>query len=101
MARQNCWEFKKCGREPGGERAAELGVCPAASAFAIDGLNHGVNGGRVCWSVAGTLCGGQVQGTFGAKLATCAACDFFAHVLCEEGEAACRPQGILKRVEGR
>jgi len=24
----NCWEFKKCGREPGGEKASELGICP-------------------------------------------------------------------------
>jgi len=25
-----CWEFIKCGREPGGHRAAELGICPVA-----------------------------------------------------------------------
>jgi len=25
----NCWEFKKCGRQPGGPKVAELGVCPA------------------------------------------------------------------------
>lgn len=25
----NCWEFKKCGREPGGLKARERGACPA------------------------------------------------------------------------
>ena len=25
----DCWEYKNCGRQGGGERAAELGVCPA------------------------------------------------------------------------
>jgi hypothetical protein len=25
----NCWEFKKCGREAGGAKAADSGVCPA------------------------------------------------------------------------
>jgi hypothetical protein len=26
----NCWEVKKCGREPGGVKVKELGVCPAS-----------------------------------------------------------------------
>jgi len=62
----NCWEFKKCGRERGGARAVELGVCPA---FPIDGHN--------CARVAGTLCGGKVQGIFAMKLASCMDCDFY------------------------
>ncbi len=49
----NCWEFKKCGREKGGAKTAELGVCPAYPA-------HGTH----CDHIAGTLCGGKVQGTF-------------------------------------
>lgn len=24
---KNCWEFKKCGRETGGSKVKELGVC--------------------------------------------------------------------------
>jgi hypothetical protein len=62
----NCWEFKKCGREVGGAKAVELGVCPAYP-----------NSGTSCARVAGTLCGGQVQGTFAAKLTNCMRCDFF------------------------
>ena len=72
----NCWEFKKCGREPGGAKAEELGVCQAAIESRVDEVNRGKNGGRSCWAVTGTLCGGEVQGTFAAKLGNCLMCDF-------------------------
>ena len=62
----NCWEFMKCGREKGGVNAVQLGVCPAYP-------NHGTH----CAHVTGTLCGGQVQGTFAIKLVSCLKCDFF------------------------
>jgi hypothetical protein len=28
MAKQNCWEFKNCGRIPGGHSEKSLGICP-------------------------------------------------------------------------
>ena len=28
----NCWEFKKCGREPGGTNASQRETCPACVA---------------------------------------------------------------------
>lgn len=31
MAKLNCWEFKKCGRETGGLKIKEMGVCPDAT----------------------------------------------------------------------
>ena len=62
----NCWEFKKCGREAGGARAKELGVCPAYP-------DHGQH----CARVAGTLCGGEVQGSFAQKLTNCMSCEFY------------------------
>jgi len=81
----NCWEFMKCGREPAGDKVAELGICPAASDSSFDGLNLGKNAGRICWAVAGTLCGGKVQGTFAEKRVSCIDCDFFKLVQVEEG----------------
>ena len=75
----NCWEFKKCGREPGGEKASESGVCPAAAATRLDGTNGGVAGGRVCWAVAGTMCGfqpGEVHGVDARKILNCLNCAF-------------------------
>jgi len=86
----NCWEFKKCGRQRGGEHALELGVCPAASANDADGINGGTKGGRACWGVAGTLCGGKVQGTFATKVGSCLACDFFRSVVNEESPLLAR-----------
>lgn len=82
--RLNCWEYKKCGREPRGARAVELGVCPAASDTSFHGLNQGKNAGRICWAVAGTFCGGKVQGTFAEKRRSCIDCDFFKLVQVEE-----------------
>jgi hypothetical protein len=83
--KQNCWESKKCEREPGGAKEAELGVCPAAEDTTSDGLNGGKNGGRICWAVAGTLCGGETQGAFAEKEQVCADCDFLKKVQEEEG----------------
>ena len=85
MPRQNCWEIKHCGREPGGVKVAELGTCPAATDTSTHGLNGGKNGGRICWAVTGTFCGGVVQGTFAQKQLSCMSCDFFKQVKEEEG----------------
>jgi len=82
---KNCWELMRCGRETGGERASEIGICPAATSEDADGVNSGTNGGRVCWAVAGTLCGGRVRGTFATKLHDCLKCDFYVRVCREEG----------------
>jgi hypothetical protein len=75
----NCWEFTNCGRGPGTET-----VCPAAAETGADGVNGGVNGGRSCWTIAGTSCGGRLQGTFAAKVETCLKCEFCQQVLAEE-----------------
>ncbi len=85
MLKLNCWEIKKCGREPGGERSAVSGVCPTASSNACDGTNNGKNGGRICWAVAGTFCGGTVQGDFAKKHASCMACEVFKQIKAEQG----------------
>jgi len=53
----------KCGREPGGERVAEEGVCPAVVDSEVDGVNGGKNGGRCCWAIVGTFCFGEAHGT--------------------------------------
>jgi hypothetical protein len=85
MGALNCWEFKKCGREPGGARAAACGVCPAAAESRTGGCNHGTNSGRACWAVAGTLSGAAARGTFAAKFANCPRCAFYQLVSREEG----------------
>jgi hypothetical protein len=76
----NCWDFKKCGREEGGSLAQELGTCPALTEQKLNGIHGGRNAGRVCWVVAGTLCGGKPQGTFAKKYNECGLCDFYNNV---------------------
>ena len=82
--KQNCWDFKKCGRIPGGAKAGELGVCPVSIYEALNGMHGGKNAGRSCWVIAGSLCGGKVQGTEAQKRSACWECDFLKHVKKEE-----------------
>ena len=99
MAKLNCWEFKKCGRENGGAKVPELGVCPAAIATSADRSNSGKNGGRACWAISGTLCGGKIQGTFAAKLSNCLECEFYKQVGQEEGPKLEKTKDILAKLK--
>lgn len=92
--RQNCWEFMGCGRELGGAKCAELGVCPAVTETRVNGVHGGTNGGRSCWAVAGTLCGGKVNGTFAAKMGNCLRCDFYRTVSQAEGATLMSPLAL-------
>ncbi len=86
----NCWEALQCGREPGGVNTDELGVCPAAEAGEYDGVNEGLNAGRFCWVVAGTLCHGEIMGTFAQKALNCMKCEFYGQVVQER-----RAEGLI------
>ena len=85
MAKINCWDIKKCGREPGGTKNSELGVCPATTESSCDGINGGTKAGRICWAIAGTFCGGKVQGDFAQKSVSCMSCEVFKQIKTEEG----------------
>ena len=84
MKKLNCWEHKKCGREPGGNKSSEFGVCPASTEKRLDGVHGGINAGRACWVVAGSMCNGKIQGTFAQKHKNCFICDFYLGVSQEE-----------------
>lgn len=99
MAKKNCWEFKNCGRQPNGSKVADLGICSAATETRVNGMNNGVNGGRACWAITGTLCGGKVQGSFATKLTNCMACDFYQLVESEESENHESSKSILARLK--
>lgn len=62
----NCWEFKKCGREPGGRKEKEFGSCPAYPAD-----------GTACAEIRGTLCVSKVQGMRAVKMEDCTKCKFY------------------------
>jgi hypothetical protein len=85
LEKVNCWEFKKCGREIGGMKSQILGVCPVVKNHELEGTHGGKSAGRACWIVAGSMCGGAVQGTFADKYSNCRDCDFYKLVRKEEG----------------
>lgn len=87
MSRIDCWVFTGCGRQPDGLRVDDLGVCPASTETRADSVNHGHNGGRACWAIAGTLCGSEVHGIYVDKIGTCLECAFYDAVQREEGDA--------------
>ncbi len=94
MTKVNCWEFMKCGRGPG-ENGTESGGCPAATGKGLDGVHGGKNAGRACWVVAGTMCRGEVQGTFAKKYKNCGKCTFYIKVRLEEGFTFKTPPVLL------
>ena len=96
--KQNCWEYKKCGREPNGHNVRELGVCPAAIERRLDGVHNGINAGRSCWVIAGTFCCGIVEGTFAQKYSTCKDCDFYQLVQAESYQTFKVSTGLLQKL---
>ena len=99
MVKLNCWEFMKCGRQPGGEKVDELGVCPASIESRTDGMNSGKMGGRSCWAITGTYCDGKVQGEFASKMVGCLECKFYRIVVHEEGVNYQSAKEILDRLK--
>jgi len=86
MPKRNCWEIMNCGREEGGSRTDEFGVCPASINEKFAAVNQGTAAGRYCWMVEGTLCGNRIQGNWAKKMKHCLTeCSFFKKVHEEEG----------------
>lgn len=96
---QNCWEFRACGREPGGSRVAEFGVCPAATFEAADGYLGGTCGGRACCFVTGTLCEGVLGGAYRDKSKNCWDCAFYLALRSEHGAAFSFPAFAMHLAE--
>ena len=99
MDKKNCWEVMKCGREPGGKNAEELGVCPASTDKRLSGTHGGKHAGRACWVIAGTSCDGVVQGTFAQKYQDCTVCEFYRRVKLEEGSDYQTSLVLLKKLK--
>ncbi|MBF0553011.1 MAG: hypothetical protein HQK96_00470 [Nitrospirae bacterium] len=80
----NCWEFNKCGREPGGVKVDELGVCPVTIATSFDGLHSGTNAGRACWAVPFACGDADGKMSVASKIRKCTKCEFHHLVIKEE-----------------
>ncbi len=99
MEKSNCWEFKKCGRQPGGAKVGELGVCPAALDVRANGVHGGKNGGRACWVLAGTYCGGKIQGSYAEKIGNCLNCEIYMLIRKEEGVNFLNIKKVLEKLK--
>ena len=84
MKKQNCWEFKQCGREGTDDIFQETDACPASTETCTDKINEGKNAGRSCWVVAGTFCRDEVQCDAAKDLSSCMECDFYELVKREQ-----------------
>lgn len=62
----NCWENKNCSKKG----------CPAY-----------LNSSGRCWLVAGTMCGGKVQGEFALKYKNCTECDVYQESVFQDPSA--------------
>ena len=94
MGKLNCWEFKNCGRQPGGEKTYGSGVCAAATTSIMDGIHGGTSAGRACWVISGAKCGPKNTGS-GEKLRlACISCDFYLDVKNQEGSGLLRPEEL-------
>ena len=63
----NCWEIKNCEKQKVGMKVYELGECIASKS----------NMGHSCWAIAGTFCGGEIQGTPVQKVGLCSFCEVY------------------------
>ncbi|MBS1113079.1 MAG: hypothetical protein H6Q92_842 [Nitrospirae bacterium] len=99
MKKLNCWEFKKCGRQFGGEKVSELGLCPVVIEISLEGTHDGESGGRACWVLEGTICKGYIHGNFIEKQRECEKCDFYEYVKQQEGNNFLSIATLLKIIE--
>jgi len=71
--KQNCWEYFNCSEE-------EKKFCLPFQETKYDSLNHGKNGGRLCWSINATFTGNKPC----SRYDNCFKCPFFSKVEREE-----------------
>jgi hypothetical protein len=74
----NCWDFKKCCDNLLSPHASEGIVCQVKKEFLANGLNGGINGGRLCWVIMDSHCRKKAQ-------TACFQCEFYSKVMAEEG----------------
>jgi len=74
----NCWDFKKCCDKSLSNHASESILCPVKKEFNANGLNGGINGGRICWVIMDSHCKKKPQ-------SACFQCEFSYKVMAEEG----------------
>jgi hypothetical protein len=73
----NCWDYKKCCKEMD-SRGNSNNLCPVKNEVIANGLNGGINAGRICWVIMDANCKKKAQ-------TACFQCEFHYKVIAEEG----------------
>jgi hypothetical protein len=96
MNKLNCWEYMKCGKGPGGDKVEKSGICPIATEVLANGLNNGLNGGRLCWIIAENYCMEEIKCSSLHRKSSCYSCEFRYKVTIEEGLLkVCQTTGVF------
>ena len=95
MAAVNCLEVKSCGFDRAGPGRQ---ACPAATYERADGFLGGRNGGRACFFIPGTFCGGEGPCSTKDKAVRCMNCKFF-HDLKSNYDATFNPANFRRFVQ--
>jgi hypothetical protein len=74
----NCWDYKKCCKEIDSKINNNNHLCPVKKERTANGLNGGINGGRICWVIMDTNSKKKAQ-------TKCFQCEFHYKVKAEEG----------------
>ena len=96
MSKLNCWEVMKCGKGLSENDNSKYNSCPITTATSANGLNGGVNAGRICWIMAESCCNGEVKCSKLHRKDSCFSCEFRYKVTAEEGLLnVCRATGLF------
>jgi signal transduction histidine kinase len=76
----NCWEYQDCGYGPESSRS-----CAATTDTTCNGLNRGINAGRLCWTIKDAPCK-AADSALPDPIGSCISCGFFLMVKKEEGD---------------
>jgi len=98
MKRLNCWEFMNCDRGP----KSKDNPCPVAREITANGLNNGINGGRLCWVIIDSLDLRNIKCSERHDSSSCFVCEFRYRVLTEEGLLnVCKATGHYLKVTNK
>lgn len=87
--RLNCWQFMGCKFNNNFINIRMLNnndseTCPVLFNEKYNGINNGLNAGRICWLVLNTRCYGYLQKDYCQKIMICSTCEFYNLVKEEE-----------------
>jgi hypothetical protein len=89
-----------CGREAGGRKAGELGICPVSLRSQPEGVSRAAGRGQPCWAFPGNACDHRSDGQPGQDSLACRQCERMQQVCDREGRYFALRQPPRSRMDG-